>query len=201
MSGASPALGYVLTSADSVGNATWSTAGSVSGWTTSGNDVYETLGGNVGIGTIILSNGALMVMNGNVGVGTWKPEELLAVGANAFKVNTAGAITATTGITTSGPYTQSGSGINSFSGNVGINSSAPGHALDVQGTVRVNTTGTAAAPSLLIGAANDTGLWQPATSTLAASTAGSERMRINESGFVGIGSSAPGQRLDVTGTV
>src|ERR1019366_2988405 len=51
MSGSSPISGYVLTASDSAGDATWASAGGVSGWTTSGNDVYETAGGNVGIGT------------------------------------------------------------------------------------------------------------------------------------------------------
>ena len=45
------------------------TPGTVGGWTTSGNNVYETSGGNVGIGTTMLTTAALTVMNGNVGVG------------------------------------------------------------------------------------------------------------------------------------
>ena len=39
------------------------------GWTQSGSNVYETLGGNVGIGTTLLTTAALTVMNGNVGIG------------------------------------------------------------------------------------------------------------------------------------
>lgn len=54
-----------------------SSGGAAGFWnTTNTNDVYEQNGstwGNVGIGTSITSNGALMVMNGNVGIGTWKP--------------------------------------------------------------------------------------------------------------------------------
>ena len=72
-------------------------------------------------------------MGGNVGIGTWAPTASLSVGTNSFTVSSAGAITAVTGITTSGVYTQSGTGINAFSGNVGIGSLAPGQALgDVQ---------------------------------------------------------------------
>src|SRR5207248_1857679 len=140
----SPLSGYVLTSSDSAGNATWSSAGGVSGWTiTNTNDVYETNNGNVGIGTSKTTTAALSVMNGNVGIGTWKPTAALAVGANAFTVNSIGAITATTGITSSGAYTQSGSDANtlsgtttfsaagtsaSFTGNVGVGSTTPGQA-------------------------------------------------------------------------
>ena len=116
LSGQAPMAGYVLTASDSSGDTTWSSPGGVSGWTISGNNVYQTFGGNVGIGTTLLTTSALTVMNGNVGIGTWIPSSPLAVGANAFTVNSAGAITATTGITTSGAYTQSGVGINAFSG-------------------------------------------------------------------------------------
>jgi len=52
----------------------------------------------------------------------------------------------------------------------------------------VSTTGTA-----------DTGLWFPAADTVAASTAGTERLRINSAGLVGIGTSSPAVKLDVNG--
>ncbi len=51
--------------------------------------------GNVGIGTTILGNTGVAVMNGNVGIGTWKPNSMLVV-KGAF----AGAYTAITGDTT-----------------------------------------------------------------------------------------------------
>jgi hypothetical protein len=246
MSGQTPISGYVLTASDSSGDTTWASPGAVGGWTVSGTNVYETSGGNVGIGTNLLTTAALTVMNGNVGIGTWIPATMLdvngsvrmtgltltgngaaagnvlvtnavgvgtwmpagtlastnywnysaagnigvstiqavgigttyiggtgeaalsvmngnvgigtwvpaaplAVGANAFTVNTAGAITAAantfivnstgaitavTGITTTGGYTQTGGGINNFSGNVGLGSATPGQRLDVTGTVR-----------------------------------------------------------------
>lgn len=104
------------------------------GWTTSGNDVYETSGGNVGIGTTLLTTSALTVMNGNVGIGTWIPSaslNIVGTGNNLFSTNvgigtlTAGAI-----------LTVSGTG-NSFIGaNLGVGSTNPGVELDVAGTVR-----------------------------------------------------------------
>lgn len=50
----------------------------------------------------------------------------------------------------------------------------------------VSTTGTA-----------DTGLWFPAADTLAASTAGSERIRISSTGNVGIGTTAPDKVCEI----
>jgi len=51
----------------------------VSGWTTSGNNVFETNSGNVGIGTTTLGQGALLITNGNVGIGTWVPSSSLNI--------------------------------------------------------------------------------------------------------------------------
>lgn len=59
--------------------------------------------------------------------------------------------------------------------------------------------GTAAAPSLKFDDA--TGLFQPAGNTWAVSTAGSERVRIDNAGNVGIGRTAPASALDVNGVI
>ena len=50
--------------------------------------------------------------------------------------------------------------------------------------------GTAALPSIYATADTNTGAWFPAADTFAVSTAGSERMRIDSSGYVGIGISS-----------
>ena len=86
MGGQNPISGFVLTASDSAGDTTWASAGGVSGWTVSGNNVYETGNGNVGIGTNLLTTAALTVMNGNVGIGTWVPAATFQVNNNSNAV-------------------------------------------------------------------------------------------------------------------
>ena len=122
------------------------------------------------------------------GIGTWVPTQLLDV---------EGTIHATS-FTNSGPYTQTGSSVNSFSGNVGINSTAPGEALDVNGTVRITGTN-----GLNLGSDNKASITPSASTTpdLRFLTNSAEIMRITNAGNVGINSTAPGQALDVQGTI
>jgi hypothetical protein len=60
--------------------------------------------------------------------------------------------------------------------------------------------GSAAAPSFSFEGDSNTGIYSPGADQVAISTAGSERVRINSTGLVGIGTSAPIQQLSVHGT-
>jgi hypothetical protein len=96
--------------------------------------------GNIGIGTVA-PRGGLVVFSGNVGVGTTNPQQTFAVGSTSqFQVNAAGAIAATTGITTTGGYSQTGAGLNSLSGNVGLGTTTPvGGLMVMNGPVGIGT--------------------------------------------------------------
>jgi hypothetical protein len=82
------------------------------------------------------------------------------------------------------------------SGNVGIGTTSPDALLTVN-TIASFGDGAVGTPSIAHKGDLNTGLWFPAADTIAASTSGSERMRITSGGNVGIFTSSPGTRLDV----
>ena len=63
------------------------------------------------------------------------------------------------------------------------------------------TSGSAGSPSIFISGDTNTGIYSPATDTLAFVEGGVEAMRIDSGGRLGIGTSSPGTALDVNGTI
>ena len=76
-----------------------------------------------------------------------------------------------------------------------------GSAVTFDGT-NLATTGTASATKLIPtgGTATGNGMYLPAANTLALSTNGTERVRVDSSGNLGIGTASPGAKLDIGGT-
>ena len=89
--------------------------------TRSGSLSFDTSSGGGPIGRMVIQG------NGNVGIGDTSPASLLTVGAgDAFQVNSSGAITAATGITSSGTVTLSGLNCTSFANGGAITANASG---------------------------------------------------------------------------
>ena len=81
-------------------------------------------------------------------------------------------------------------------GRVAIGTANPTTLLSVNGVASFGA-GTAALPSIAAFGDLDTGMWFPAANTIAWSTNGIERMRLNTNGFLGIGTSNPSINLDI----
>jgi hypothetical protein len=81
-------------------------------------------------------------------------------------------------------------------GKLGLGTSSPDALLTVNG-VGAFGAGTAALPSIARSSDLDTGAWFPAANTIAASTAGVERLRIDSTGRVGIGTTSPGSAVEI----
>ena len=81
---------------------------------------------------------------------------------------------------------------------LGVGTNTPDALLTVNG-VGAFGDGSASVPSITNTGDLNTGFWFPAADTIAASTAGVERIRVLSTGEIGIGTSSPGGKLEVVG--
>ena len=121
---------------------------------------------------------------------------------------TAGTTTSTAGVFTSGTVATLNSttgtitNLNSTSGTVGTLNSTTGVIPTLTSTTLITTgTGTAAAPAIVPVGDTNTGIFFPAADTIALAEGGTEAMRIDSTGNVGIGTASPRSPLDVNGNI
>ena len=73
--------------------------------------------------------------------------------------------------------------------------------VNASGSVNEVPAGSASAPSIYPTGDTNTGIFFPAADTIAFTEGGAEAMRIDSSGNVGIGTTSPATKLDVSGTI
>ncbi|MGE3610778.1 MAG: tail fiber domain-containing protein [Bacteriovoracaceae bacterium] len=109
------------------------------------------------------------------------------------------AVSSPLNITNATSSTSSSTGALVVTGGVGV-----GGAINAAGNISTSGVflaplGSAASPSYTFSGDTDTGLFSPAANTFAIATGGSERFRINSSGYVGVNINAPTVPLHVLG--
>ena len=92
--------------------------------------------------------------------------------------------------------------VDSANGRIGVGTSSPSKQLDVNGTIRSenqfqgNTSSGSSSPAFSFDGDADTGMFGASLNVLGFATNGSERMRVDSSGNVGIGTSSPNTQLE-----
>ena len=146
--------------------------------------------------------------SGNVGIGTSSPNSLSGYQVITLNGSSGGIFDLSVGNTRTGSFTASSGSVTVQSrtgiplifqtfasermridstGNVGIGTTSPDAKLSVNGVASFGD-GAESLPSITNFGDLNTGMWFPAGDTIGFSTAGGERMRIDSSGFMHIGS-------------
>ena len=175
-------------------------------WGASGSDIYYNAG-KVGIGTSTPAE--KLEVSGNILINS---TDLFLKGDGVHGLGWYGTGKTFGGVEVDGPmvYGFGGGGLGSDdgsvknialrwtqSGNVGIGTTSPGYTLDVNGPVNAQHFRAAEGSGLRWGGGGTRIIGQETFNRIMFNTAGSERVRIDNAGNVGIGTAAPAYLLDV----
>jgi hypothetical protein len=170
---------------------------------------YGTATGNRTVSTsAVITNGTIttaLIPTGTFGTTT---STAATITTGTIPTLTAGTTTSTAGIFTSGTIatlnstTGTVATLDSTTGTIATLNSTTGTIPTLVATTLVTTgTGTAAAPAIVPTGDTNTGIFFPAADTIAFAEGGTEGMRIDSSGNVGIGTASPRSPLDVNGNI
>jgi len=132
--------------------------------------------GTKGAGSTITNKHGIFIADQNIGANNFGITSGVSSGTNKWNIYA------------------SGTAQNYFAGNVGIGSTSPAAKLDVNGSIRVGSL-----DALYFGGTTNYITGSNGLNYLILTTNGSERLRIDSSGNVGIGTSSPTNALSVTG--
>jgi len=190
-------------------------------------NIYNSQAGSL---TLHTNASARLTINssGNVGIGTTSPAQKLTVSGNAnvtgkFAVGAASVhgtydfynqLTSyfNGAMTVDSTFTQTGGADSTFSGDVGIGTTSPSQKLHINNSTASSAsyakfsnaqTGTTTADGFDVGVntGDEAIIWQRENSNLLFATSNSEKMRIDSSGRVGIGTTNPDAKLHVTDSI
>ncbi|MBT5856219.1 C-type lectin domain-containing protein, partial [bacterium] len=139
---------------------------------------------------------AVEFKDGRVAIGFVNPSYKLHVGGNIVAT---GSVTGTT-ITASTQFTGPGTGLTGTAAGLTVgNATTATTATTASSVFAIN--GSDASPSITFASDADTGMYNQSPNTLKFATGGSERLRVDSNGNVGIGVVSPSEKVHVAGNI
>lgn len=167
-----------------------------------GNYLIVRSDGNIGIGTTA-PIGALTIMNGNVGIGTWKPEGSLHIegGQLLFPDGSQASPGLVVNDDSDTGFYSGGSGILAFASNATKVVDFSTNRVEITGAQFRTDDGSYSFPGSSWTNDTNTGLFRPAEDSIDIVLGGTDRVRFDPAGNVGLGTRSPINTLSVVGNI